>query len=75
MTPKEKARLLVQECGNQLPPRSVCKEIGYPHIHQAKLLAGIVVENSLEAIAQCSVVGGQPLEFWEEVKKEIEKLL
>ncbi len=87
MTPKEKAKQLVESHLSKMPPMSDCEKIGYPSINQAKLMANITVKEILEIdnielsekngyllIPVDMEIGTPFLKFWNDVKAEIELL-
>jgi hypothetical protein len=65
MTPKEKAQELFDRFNS--PDRT-----NYPYIHNAQQCALIAVDEILDTIKWC--IGDSQVEYWQEVKKEIELL-
>jgi len=67
MTPKEKAQELFDRF-NQ-PDRT-----NYPYVHNAQQCALIAVDEILSVIWHMRVIITYNIEYWKEVKQEIEKL-
>jgi hypothetical protein len=72
MTPKEKARELTDKIYLKIP--SVYDPTNLPHYPIAKEMALIAVDEILKNYYKKHYIVGKNIDYWNEVKKEIEKI-